>query len=69
MLQNPFRTKGRTYALSYWSIVCPGPLHSPSAEEHCLISNVASLRYVKVATPLCAAKAAVPCGFAATKRF
>ena len=34
--------------------------HSPSAEENCLTENVASLRSIKVATPPCAAKAAIP---------
>ena len=40
----------------------PAELHSPSAEENCMTENVASLRSVKVATPPCAAKAAIPCG-------
>ena len=31
--------------------------------------NVASLRSVKVATPPCAAYAAIPCGLAVRKRF
>ena len=45
----------------------PAEQHSPSAEENCLTENVASLRSVKVATPPCAAKAAIPCGLAAGK--
>ena len=49
------------------SIVCPAELHSPSAEENCMTENVASLRSVKVATPPCATKAAIPCGLAAGK--
>ena len=50
------------------SIVRPAELHSPSAEENCLTENVASLRSVKVATPPCAAKAAIPCGLAVRKQ-
>ena len=46
----------------------PAELHSPSAEENCLTENVASLRSVKVATPPCAAKAAIPCGPAVRKQ-
>ena len=46
----------------------PAELHSPSAEENCLTENVASLRSVKVATPPCAAKAAIPCGLAVRKQ-
>ncbi|MBO5108708.1 MAG: hypothetical protein J6B97_09795 [Bacteroidales bacterium] len=46
----------------------PAELHSPSAEENCMIENVASLRSVKVATPPCAAKAAIPCGLAVRKQ-
>ena len=38
-------------------------MHRPMTE------NVASLRSVKVATPPCAAKAAIPCGLAVRKRF
>ena len=40
-----------------------------TSEENCMTSNVASLRSVKVATPPCAAKAAIPCGLAGRKRF
>ena len=50
------------------SIVRPAELHSPSAEENCMTENVASLRSVKVATPPCAAKAAIPCGLAVRKQ-
>ena len=39
------------------------------AMKNCLTENVASLRSVKVATPPCAAKAAIPCGLAVRKRF
>ena len=46
----------------------PAEQHSPSAEENCLTENVASLRSVKVATPPCAAKAAIPCGLAVRKQ-
>ena len=46
----------------------PGSLHSRSAEENCPTENVASLRSVKVATPPCAAKAAIPCGLAVRKQ-
>jgi len=48
--------------------VRPAEQHSPSAEENCLTENVASLRSVKVATPPCAAKAAIPCGLAVRKQ-
>ena len=34
-----------------------------------MTENVASLRDLKVATPPCAAKADIPCGLAARKRF
>ena len=65
----PLGTKGRTSILSYREYVRPAELHSPSAEENCMTENVASLRSVKVATPPCAAKAAIPCGLAVRKRF
>jgi len=49
--------------------VRPAELHSRSAEENCSTENVASLRSVKVATPPCAAKAAIPCcGLAVRKQ-
>ena len=64
----PLGTKGRTSILSYREYVRPAELHSPSAEENCLTENVASLRSVKVATPPCAAKAAIPCGLAVRKQ-
>ena len=64
----PLGTKGRTSILSYREYVRPAELHSPSAEENCMIENVASLRSVKVATPPCAAKAAIPCGLAVRKQ-
>ena len=66
--KNPLGTKGRTSILSYREYVRPAELHSPSAEENCMIENVASLRSVKVATPPCAAKAAIPCGIAVRKQ-
>ncbi|RHT23528.1 hypothetical protein DW806_14575 [Butyricicoccus sp. AM32-19] len=46
----------------------PAELHSRSAEENCITENVSSLRSVKVATPPCAAKAAIPCGLAVRKQ-
>ena len=64
----PLGTKGRTSILSYREYVRPAELHSPSAEENCMIENVASLRSVKVATPPCAAYAAIPCGLAVCKQ-
>ena len=64
----PLGTKGRTSILSYREYVRPAELHSPSAEENCMIENVASLRSVKVATPPCAANAAIPCGLAVRKQ-
>ena len=39
-----------------------------SAEENCSTVNVSSLRSVKVATPPCAANAAIPCGLAVRKQ-
>ena len=65
----PLGTKGRTSILSYREYVRPAELHSRSAEENCPTGNVASLRSVKVATPPCAAYAAIPCGLAVRKRF
>ena len=44
-------------------------IFSLSAEENCPTEKVASLRSVKVATPPCAANAAIPCGLAVRKRF
>ena len=38
----------------------PAELHSPSAEENCMTENVASLRSVKVATPLAPLKRLSP---------
>ena len=65
----PLGTKGRTSILSIESIeVRPAELHSRSAEETCPTVNVSSLRSVKVATPPCAAKAAIPCGLAVRKQ-
>ena len=60
--------EGKTYfaTVSYTHLA---ELHSQSAEENCMTENVASLRSVKVATPPCAAKAAIPCGLAVRKRF
>jgi hypothetical protein len=48
--------------------VRPAELHSPSAEENCMTVNVSSLRSAKVATPPCAANAAIPCGLAVRKQ-
>ena len=64
----PLGTKGRTSILSYREYVRPAELHSRSAEENCTTENVASLRSVKVATPPCAANAAIPCGLAVRKQ-
>ena len=64
----PLGTKGRTSILSVESIVRPGSLHSRSAEENCTTENVSSRPSVKVATPPCAAKAAIPCGLAVRKQ-
>ena len=46
----------------------PGSLHSRSAEENCPTENVSSRPSVKVATPPCDAKAAIPCGLAVRKQ-
>ena len=46
----------------------PAELHSLSAEKSYMTENVASLRSVKVATPPCAANAAIPCGLAVRKQ-
>ena len=64
----PLGTKGRTSILSYREYVRPAELHSLSAEENCPTEKVASLRSVKVATPPCAANAAIPCGLAVRKQ-
>ena len=60
-------TKGALlYSLS--RVVRPAELHSRSAEENCSTEHVSSLRSVKVATPPCAAYAAIPCGLAVCKQ-
>ena len=64
----PLGTKGRTSILSYREYVRPAELHSLSAEKGCMTENVSSLRSVKVATPPCAAKAAIPCVLAVRKQ-
>ena len=46
----------------------PAELHSRSAEENCSTEHASSLRSVKVATPPCAAYAAIPCGLAVFKQ-
>ena len=46
----------------------PAELHSRSAEENCSTEHASSLRSVKVATPPCAAYAAIPCGLAVRKQ-
>ena len=66
--KNPLGTKGRTSILSYREYVRPGSLHSRSAEENCPTENVSSRPSVKVATPPCAAYAAIPCGLAVRKQ-
>ena len=50
------------------SIVLSGSHHSLSSEEGCMTENNSSLRSVKVATPLCTAKAAIPCGLAVRRQ-
>ena len=65
--KNPLGTKGRTSILSVESSASCGASFS-SAEENCMTENVASLRSVKVATPPCAAYAAIPCGLAVCKQ-
>ena len=42
-------------------------LHFPSAGENCMTKKISSFRNLKVAALLCAAKAAIPCGIAASK--
>ena len=66
--KNPLGTKGRTSILSVESSASCGASFSVS-RKNCLTENVASLRSVKVATPPCAAKAAIPRGLAVRKRF
>ena len=63
----PLGTKGRTSILSVESSASCGASFSVS-RKNCLTENVASLRSVKVATPPCAAKAAIPCGLAVRKQ-
>ena len=46
----------------------PAELYSRSAEENCSTEHASSLRSVKVATPPCAAYAAIPCGLAVRKQ-
>ena len=46
----------------------PAELHSLSAEKSCMSENVSLLRSVKVATPPCAACAAIPCVLAVRKQ-
>ena len=64
----PLGTKGRTSVLSYREYVRPAELHSLSAEESRMTENVASLHSGKVATPPCAANAAIPRGLAVFKQ-
>ena len=64
----PLGTKRRTSILSYRKYVRPAELHSRSAEENRSTEHVSSLRSVKVATPPCAVKAAIPCGLAVRKQ-
>jgi len=68
LIKSLYERKGALLYSPIGSIVRPAELHSPSAEENCLTENVASLRSVKVATPPCAAKAAIPCGLAVRKQ-
>ena len=67
--RKPFRNE-RAHFYTLLSGVCAscGAFHSRSAEENCPTVNVSSLRSVKVATPPCAVKAAIPCGLAVRKQ-
>ena len=67
LLKTLSERKGELLYSPNGSIVRPAELHSPSAGGYCMTENVASLRSVKVATPPCAVKAAIPCGLAASK--
>ena len=63
----PLGTKGRTSILSVESSASCGASF-PVSRKNCQTENVSSLRSVKVATPPCAAKAAIPCGLAVRKQ-
>ena len=64
----PLGTKGRTSILSYREYHASCGASFSVSRKNCLTENVASLRSVKVATPPCAAKAAIPCGLAVRKQ-
>ena len=64
----PLGTKGRTSILSYREYRASCGASFPVGRENCLTENVSSLRSVKVATPPCAAYAAIPCGLAVRKQ-
>ena len=66
--KNTLRTLRAHFYTLLSRVVRPAELHSRSAEENCMTENVASLRSVKVATPPCAANAAIPCGLAVRKQ-
>ena len=68
LIKSPQELKGALLYAPVESIVRPAELHSRSAEKGCSTVNVSSLRSVKVATPPCAAKAAIPCGLAVRKQ-
>ena len=64
----PQNSKGALLYSPVGSIVRPAELHSRSAEENRPTENVSSLCSVKVAPPLCAAYAAIPCVLAVRKQ-
>ena len=64
----PLGTKGRTSILSCREYRASCGASFSVSRKNCLTENVASLRSVKVATPPCAAKAAIPCGLAVRKQ-
>ena len=66
--KNPLGTKGRTSILSYREYRASCGASFSVSRKNCMTSNVASLRSVKVATPPCAANAAIPCGLAVRKQ-
>ena len=64
----PLGTKGRTSILSYREYRASCGASFSVSRKNFQTENVASLRSVKVATPPCAAKAAIPCGLAVRKQ-
>ena len=65
----PLGTKGRTSILSCREYRASCGALFPVGRENCPTENVSSLRSVKVATPPCAAYAAIPCGLAVRKQY